>query len=341
MDLSLSDAGYPSAEARGAFLQRLEERIEALPGVEGVTAPGGGIMFVTSLEAEGRAPHGANRGPIIIPHSEVTSDYFGVLEVPIRAGRAFDAADAGTDNVVVDEDLARTLWGGENPVGRRFRTGPESEWMTVVGVIGDLKLIGPDERQGDYEILYPGSDATAPSYLQLAIRTRGESAALFGSIRNALHELDPRQPISDLRPATEVYAEFIDMPRFLLLVAAVLSGIGLLLAALGVYGILAYSVAERQRELGIRVALGARPARLARGVLGEGLVLGAVGVAIGIGGALALAHVIRGLLYGIEPTDPATVAMVAVVSLAASALAAYLPARRATRVDPMVALRAE
>lgn len=340
MNLSLPSASYPSPEERGLFLQRLEERLEALPGVEGVTIPSGGISFGVALQAEGQAaPAGAQ--PKIVPISSVTPDYFGVLEVPIRTGRAFTEEDAGTDNVIVDEDLARFLWSGANPVGRRFRFGDEDPWLTVVGVIGDLKLEGPNDRMGDYEILYPRSLDQASAYASLAIRTRGEPTPLFPSIRNALHELDPEQPVSELRPATEVYAETIGMERFLLVVVSVLSGLALLLAAIGIHGVLAFAVARRQRDLGIRIALGARPAVLARSVLGEGLALAAVGVGLGVAGALALSGLIRGLLYGVEPTDPVTIAVVVAVSLIVAALATYLPARRATKVDPMVALRAE
>ena len=339
MDLSLSPASYPSSEARGTFLNRLEERLEALPGVEQVTAPGGGYHDGVALEAEGQSSTGAQ--PSIIPFSTVSPDYFEVLEVPVRAGRPFLADDAGTDNVVVDENLARFLWGDQNPVGRRFRIRADSPWLTVVGVIGDLRLMGPDARSGNYEILYPSRSAATPAYIQLAIRTRGHPAVTFPSIRAGLYQLDPRQPIVDLRPATQAYAEFIEMPRFLLLVVSVLSAIALLLAAVGIHGILAYTVARRQHELGVRIALGAAPDDLANGMLREGMALAAVGVAAGITGALPLSPLVRGLLYGVGPHDPGNVAVVAVVTLAAAAVASWIPARRATRVDPMVALRTD
>jgi putative ABC transport system permease protein len=340
MNLSLSSSGYPSAEERGLFLQRLEERLETVPGVEGVTVPSGGISFGVALQAEGQAPP-AEGQPIIIPHSSVTPDYFGVLEIPIRAGRAFTEDDAETDNVIIDEDLARFLWSGTNPVGRRFRLGADSDWLTVVGVISDLKLEGPDDRRGDYEFLYPHSLGQASSYVSLAIRTRGDPAPLFPSIRSAVYELDPEQPISELRPATDVYAETIDMERFLLVLMSVLSGLALLLAAIGIHGVLAFTVAQRRHDLGIRIALGARPEALARGVLGEGLALAAVGVGLGIAGAVAISGLVRSLLFGVEPTDPVTITAVVIVSLTTSALASYWPARRATRVDPAEVLKAE
>lgn len=340
MSMTLSSSSYPTSEARGQFLQRLEARLEALPGIEGVTVPGGMIHVGIELQAEGQ-PAPAEGQPTIVPASEVTPDYFEVMEVPIRAGRSFTLADAETDNVIIDLDLARFLWGESNPVGQRFRIDAESPWLTVVGMIGDLKLEGPDSREGDFEVLYPSTKDRASSYAMVAIRTRGEPGPLFNSIRDIVSDLDPQQPIYELRPATDMYAEFIDMEKFLLVLMSVLSGLALVLAGIGIHGVLAFAVAQRQRELGIRIALGAHTGTLAKHVIGEGLALAAFGVVLGIMGALALSRLVRSLLFDVEPTDPLTITVIAVLALFAAALASYRPARRAMRVDPVEVLRAE
>lgn len=345
MRLNLSDASYPTAGSRAEFLRRVEEGIEALPGVEGVAINGGvppaeGLHFGIRLEAEG-APAPEAEQPEILPSASVPPDFFDVLEVPIVAGRAFTSEDAGTDNVIIDPGLARFLWGDANPVGRRLRIWPDAPWLTVIGVVGDLRMMGPDDRRGGFAILYPLGPHEGPAYVPLGIRTSGDPRPLFRSFRSVVHDLDPRQPIQELRPATELYAESIDMSRFLLVLMSILSGLALLLAAVGIYGVLAFGVVQRRRELGIRIALGAPLARVSGRVMREGLLLATVGAAIGTAGALSLSRLIRSLLYGIAPTDPSTIAAVLFVSLAAAAAACYLPARRATLVDPVEVLRTE
>jgi predicted permease len=345
MRLNLSEASYPSAEARSTFLRRLEQRLEALPGVEGVAVnagvpPSGGFSFGVSLEAEGaRQPSGAQ--PQLLPFAHVPPDFFQVLEVPVVAGRAFTHEDAGTDHAIIDRELARFLWAGTNPVGRRFRVGAESHWLTVVGVVRDLRMMGPDNREGQFEILYPLGPNEAPSYVPLAIRTRGDPQPLLRSFRAAVHELDSRQPIEELRPASEFYAETIDMPRFLLVLMSILSGLALLLAAIGIYGVLAAGVVQRRRELGIRIALGAPLGRVSWEVLREGFLLAGVGAMAGTAAALALSKLIQGLLYDVAPTDLTTIAVVVLVSMTTAAVACYWPARRATRIDPVEVLKAE
>lgn len=340
MYFSMSPGTYPTSEARGQFLQRLESRLEALPGVERVTMPWGMTQFGVAFQVEGQTAPTTGQ-PTFVPASSVTPDYFEVMEIPIRAGRSFTSEDAGTDNVIIDADLARFLWAGTSPIGESFRMSADRPWQTVVGVIGDLKLEGPDSRKGDYEILYPSTKDRAGSYVQMAIRTSGDPEPLFNSIRAVLNDLDPQQPIHELRPATEIYAEFIDMEKFLFVLMSVLSGLALVLAAIGIHGILAFAVTQRQRELGIRIALGARSEALAKRVIGEGLALAVIGVALGIAGALALSRLVRSLLYDVEPSDPLTIVAIATITILAAAIASYRPAMRATRVDPVEVLRAE
>lgn len=345
--ISLSAERHPAGAARAAVLRGIEERLEALPGVRGVTVAGGlppsaGIIRMpVMLQAEG-APASADGQPIVLPEATAGADYFEVLGARLLAGRAFTNADRPEDDIaIIDEDLARYLWGEASPIGRRFRIRAEAAWQTVVGVMADLKLEGPDDREGDFEILTPFSYEKAWPNLPIAIRTAGDPGPLLPTIREIVHDVDAAIVIEALAPADVVYAESIDMPRFLLVVVGILAALGLALAAVGLYGVLAYGVAQRAHELGIRTALGAHARDLRRMVLGEGLGLAAAGAALGIAGALAASRAIRGLLYGVEPTDPVTLGGVVVVLVLVAGAAAYAPARRATAVDPVEVLRAE
>ena len=341
LTLFLSPATYPDGGARMAFLRRLEERIEVIPGVVGATTggeplPTAGFTDGSGLENEDGP---ARVDGVIIPYASVSPDFFELLDVRIHAGRAFKPADAGTDNVVVDIDLARHLWGDTNPIGRRFRPSRGWPWLTVVGVIGDLRIFGPDERQGDFAYLLPASNS-AREYASVAVRTAGDPRVLFPAIRAAVHEQDPRQPVVELDTARRLYGEAVELPRFILVLMSVLSGLALVLAAVGVYGVLAYGVAQRRFDLAVRIALGARPISISCGVLGEGLVLAGVGAAVGVAVALALSGLVRSLLYGVEPGDPLTIGAVVLVSLGAAVIASWWPARRATRIDPVEVLKA-
>ncbi len=344
LTLDLSQAGYPTGEARMGFLRRVEARVEAIPGVVEATTgggalPAGGITFTDQPETDD-GPVSAGGGTLFLPHTPVSPDFFDLFDVRPRAGRILTDADAGTDNVLVSAALARYLWGDANPIGRRFRPDTDWEWLTVVGVVDDLKLEGPEAPYGDRIFLRPASN-TAAGYASIALRTVSDPRAYFAAVRAAVHALDPNQPISSLRTARAIYAETIDTPRFLLVVMAALSTIALVLAAVGVYGVLAYGVAQRRFDLGVRIALGARPAELSRRVLGEGLALAGIGAALGMAGALALSGLIRGLLFGVHPGDPLTLGAVVGVILVAAAAASWWPARRVTRIDPMAALRVD
>jgi putative ABC transport system permease protein len=342
LSLDISLASHPTGAGRLEFLRRLEERIEALPGVVGATTGGGGfpnagLAFTSSPETDdGPVSLGGER--LIIPHTVVSPDFFDLLDVRVLAGRPFSDEDQGTDNVIINTALARRFWGDANPLGRRFRPSAGWNWQTVVGVVGDLKVGGPGDRYGDLVFIQPASKS-ATGYAALAVRTTGDPRTYLPALRAAVRELDPRQPISELRPARDKYLESIDMQRYLLVVMAALSGIALLLAAVGVYGVLAYGVAQRHFDLGVRIALGARPAQLAGRVLGEGVALAGVGAALGCLGAVALSGLTGKLLFGVAPGDPLTIALVVAVILAAAAAASWWPARRVLRIDPVQSLR--
>jgi len=334
-----SGTRYPEPEDRADLLRRLEEALEARPEVASATRTGGSGFTSGRLEAEGGVvPEGQ---PKLIPHTSVLPDYLEVMGIELVAGRGFEPSDAGTDAAIVDRDLARYLWGAESPLGRRFRLDEEGSWMTVVGVVRELRMMGRDQRDGPHQVLRPAAPERAGGYVEVAVRTEGDARLGVRAIREELLRLDPEQWIWKIGTAAEALAEEEDKPRFLVTLMSLLAGTALALAAVGLYGVLAYSVARRDRELGIRLALGAGEGRVRRMVLGEGLAVAGVGVALGLGGALAASRAIERLLYEVEPGDPATLAATTLLFLGVAAAACLFPARRATRVDPSEVLRQE
>lgn len=346
MVLQLPTTRYPDGPARSAFLRRLEERLEAVPGVEGATIagalpPGTGFAPGVKLQAEGSPP--AVEQPFLVPQADVSSDFFDVVGAHLVAGRPFRDADLGRRDVaIIDEDMARFLWGdAQAAVGRRFRIDEDSGWRTVVGVMGDLKLRGPDDRTGDFELLYPYAPERARSYAALAIRSTEDAASFLLAVRTAVRDLDAELPIAKLGWASDDLAESVAMPRFLAFLFSILGGLGLTLAVVGIYALLSYGVRQRSRELGVRAALGATARRLRRMVVGEGMALATTGVVLGLGGAYAMSRIVGAVLYHVDPTGPFTWSSVALVVLGTAALASWVPGARATRVDPAAVLRAD
>lgn len=338
-DISLSPTRYASGTERASFLHRFEELLEAHPAIEGVTITNGtGFTFGKPLQAEGMpAP---DEQPTLIPHTSVSVDYLRVMGIELIRGRSFEPPDASRDVAIVDRDLARFLWGDENAVGRRFRMG-DGPWREVVGVARELRMMGRDQRLGPHQILYPAPWETASTLLSVSARTSGDPRAILPVIRETLRSLDPYQAIWRLRTAGQALAEEEDQPRFLVTLMSLLAGIAVSLASVGLYGVLAYSVKRRERELGVRMALGADRRTVLHMVLRDGLAVAAVGIALGVGGAIVGVRILESLLYDVDPRDPITLVASAVLFMAVAAVASLLPARRATRVDPVEALRAE
>jgi hypothetical protein len=276
-----------------------------------------------------------------VPFAHVSFDYLSVTGTQLVAGRGFQPGDVGADAAIIDVDLASFLWGSESSIGRRFRTGDDGEWKTVVGVVRELTLMGRDQRRGAYQVLYPMNPSTASGVMGLAVRTAGPPEEVLPVIREELREHDPEQWIWKLHTGAQALAEEEDQPRFLVTLMTLLAAVAVSLAAVGLYGVLAYSVAQRSREIGIRVALGA-DRRSVRGlVLAEGVALAAVGVALGALSATVASRTLGQLLYEVEPGDPAALVAASVLFLAVSAAASLFPAMRATRVDPVEVLKAE
>jgi predicted permease len=281
-------------------------------------------------------------------YQNVTGNYVQAMGIPVVEGRAFERTDASGGLVVlINQTMARTFYRGQSPIGRRVRPccGDQYPWFTIVGVVKDVKQGGVDKRTGTE--LYFDIDQvwrvpnTLPKSLNLVLRTTRTPEALAGSIHEAVASLDPSVPVIKLRAMDDVFDEAIGRPRLLADLLGMFAGLALLLASIGSYGVLAYIVTERRREIGIRMALGADRSSVLQMVLGQGLRLTIAGVAIGLAVALAVNRLLASLLFGVAPFDPVT--MMAVVALMAgvAAVACYVPAHGATRVDPIIVLREE
>jgi putative ABC transport system permease protein len=337
---------YDGAERVAAFTTALVERLQAIPGVEaaGVTnyLPLSGWWGQTAFAIEGR-PEAPSGSEPIADSRLATEDYFDAMGIRLVAGRTFTRRDArsGSPVAIVNETLARRYWPGENPVGRRILmgAGDRREAVEIVGVVGDVKSFGLEEET-HAELFRPYAQSPSP-LLGLAVRTGGDPSSLAAALRQAVWSVDPDQPVRNLMPMDDLAAESLAFRRVGMMLAAGFGALALALAAMGIYGVLNYAVHVRTREIGVRVALGATRRQVARLVVRDALVMAGLGVLVGLAAAAALTSVLRSLLFGVQPGDPATYLAVAAILLAVALAAAWLPARRATSVDPVVALRME
>ncbi|HKG92444.1 MAG TPA: ABC transporter permease [Gemmatimonadaceae bacterium] len=325
---------------------RYLERVRALPGVRsagGVSSlPLTGAVEFTVFAVDGRPrPASAEDAPSAA-YAVVTPGYFEAAGMQIRQGRPItdaDRADAAPV-VVVNEALARKHWPGESAVGKRITIGfDERVSREVVGVVGDVKLISLDAETTP-AVYFPLEQVPYP-FLSIVVRTQGAPAAQAPALRGALRETDPALAFDELRTLDDVFAASLATRRFSMVVLGFFAALAMLLAMVGLYGVISYAVAQRTREIGVRMALGARPEDVARMVLGESALVVGAGLAAGVVGALLLTRLLRSQLYAVSAADPSVYAAVALSLAAVAMVAAYIPARRATKVDPMVALREE
>jgi predicted permease len=340
---------YPPGTGPTRLVGPVLERVRAIPGVRSAGAisllPVQSAWTWGNFTVEGRL----TPAPDDAPSAELRLTSPGVfrsLGIPVRAGRDFTDADGhpGARVVIVNEALAREALAGADPLGQRLRrTG---EVYTVVGVVGDVRQAGLDQAPHP-ELHFPSGDSTAaaapwvPDHLTLVVRTAGPPAAVAAAVRDAARAVDPGAPVFDVQTMDAVVTRSLGGRRLTLYLLGSFAGVALALAAAGLYGVIAYLVAQRTRELGVRVALGARPGDVVRLVLWGGARLTALGVGLGLVGALALSRLLEGLLYGVGARDPLTFAAVPVVLAGVALLAAYVPARRAGCVDPLLAIRGE
>jgi len=345
-NVTLPAARAPNASDLPPIYADLLARTRAIPGVRGASLTndlpmeGAGYLSWSIRNRPARDGVMEDAQPF-----NVSVDHFRVLGIPLRSGRLFTESDApGAPTVaVVNEEFVRRHLDGRDPVGERITFGnpdnPESTWWTIVGVVGDVAQEGVTAEP--YPQVYRPIAQSPARGLAVAIRTAGNPLQVAGAARAALRQVDPELPLSNLRTMEDRVAEDLAQPRVGVMLLSVFATVALALAAIGIYGVIAYGVAQRTREIGIRLALGASTADVRRLVVRQGMVPVLLGVGAGIVGALFLTSVMQGLLYGVSATDPLTYALVAAFLAAVALAASWLPARRATRVQPTVALRQE
>jgi putative ABC transport system permease protein len=350
-DLPLSQNAYSKPEQRFQFFDRVIDRASALPGVRSMGAAsflpvsgGGGLI---NFNIEGRPPK-TPHDYLAAGYRTITPQYMETLNVPLLQGRNIATGDTekAPAVVVINATMAYTYFPGENPLGKRMQIGatPDKDvpYMEIVGVVGDVHQGLDSDPKAEMYLPYKQADALLPVFqLSIVLRTAGEPHAQAAALRSALGEIDPNQPLVKIRTMDENMAASVTEPRFRTWLIGIFAGLALVLAAVGIYGVMSYSVTQRTNEIGIRVTLGAQANDVFRIVVGEGMRLALVGVGVGVVAALISTRVLRTFLYGISAVDPVTFMATALLLTMVAVAASYFPARRATRVDPMVALRHE
>jgi putative ABC transport system permease protein len=349
MQVSLPEAKYPTADAGITFFEQLLEKISALPGVRsagvGMSLPlGVGTSVGKNFRVEGRPAPAPHQIPLVRCMS-ASPDYFNTMGINLR-GRSFTKFDtAGSQRVVIiNETLARRFFPNEDPLGKTIRLEVgDSPRRTIIGVIADVK--GPNLTATPGTELYvplPQYDGACWSNnLRLAVHGSVAPDTLTAAIRTQISAIDRDQPVTNIATMEERVHRALSSDRFSTMLLGLFAGVALLLAAVGIYGVMSYMVTERAPEIGIRVALGAQTRNVMRLVIGQGMKLAFVGVVIGLGGALALTQLMKNLLFGVSTTDPLTFVAISILLVVVALLACWIPARRATRLDPMIALRCE
>jgi predicted permease len=357
--LSLPESAYPDSDSRLAFHEQLLARIAALPGVI-ATGAASNIPMAGGVSNSGTwfedFPTLPDRVPDVIESSRVTADYLETMGIRVQEGRSITRSDARdrADVVVVNQALAQKYWPGQSALGKRLTqdldleagASAETRWKTIVGIVGDVRSLAMD-REATPAIFFPlveaveESESRTPRSMAYVIRTPGEPTALLPPVRAAVWALDPNLPIADIRTMDSVVRDSMARTTFTMVLLGIAAVVALLLGTVGMYGVISYVVTQRTREMGIRLALGAEGGVVAGIVVRQGAVLAVIGIAVGLLGALALTRVLRALLFGISATDPLTFVGVPLALSGVALLASWLPARRASRTDPVEALRVE
>lgn len=346
MSIELPPLKYPDETKRSSFYTELVASVEALPGVNSAAVTNW-IPLVyqgdsIGISIEGRPVEVASQRPNAVTRV-VSPDYFRAMGINLLQGRGLSDADKADSPavIVIGETMARRFWPGEDPIGKRITPGsPDSpdNWLTVVGVVNDVRQFElTAEPRPQMYLSYQQAGFFAPRHL--VVRTDIDPLSLATTVRRTVWEIDKDQPVSNIRTMDEVLSESIERQRFSMLLLAIFATVALVLAAVGIYGVTSYSVAQRTHEIGIRVALGAQRRDVLKLAVEEGLKLVLVGVVLGLTAAFVLTRVMSSLLFGVSATDPLTYASISILLIAVAAFASYLPARRAARVDPLIALR--
>ncbi len=345
MRVSLPSSKYREPHQRVEFFRAAVERMRALPGVQAASSiaflPLTGLGSATSWYDIARPKPAPGQFPVTDVRI-VRPGYFNTMGIPLLQGRDFNDGDTMKSPMVfiINQTMARKHWPNENPIGRKLVVNMGNDTPgEIVGVVGDIRHNGLETASR--EMVYYAHPHLVLSFMTFVLRTDREPEQLTRSAIAAVRAIDPEQPVADIRTMDYLVAQSVTPARFRMLLLAVFSGVALVLAFVGIYGVVSYAVTQRTHEMGVRIALGARPADVFRLVIGKSSALGLAGVALGVAGALALTRVLGTLLYEIKPTDPLTFAALSAVMIAAVLAAALAPARRATKVDPITALRYE
>ncbi|MEX1182100.1 MAG: ABC transporter permease [Gemmatimonadota bacterium] len=348
--LFLPPATYQDPPAQVTFFDRLIARLESLPGVAGVAAMSGmpprRDVNANDTELEGYVQTPDGPAPNVDYYQVISTDYLEVMQIPVVSGRGFEPADeAGAPAALINERLARVFYPDQSPIGRRIRPccGDGIPWLNIVGVVADVKQGGLEEETGtELYALMPQAASQlgfAPRTMNVVIRTTRDPLALAGSARDVVHELDASLPVANLATMNDVMHASVARPRFITLLLGIFAAVALALAAIGTYGVMAYTVAQRRQEIGIRMALGAQAGSVLRMILTQGFSVAVLGLVLGLAGALALTRLLTSLLFNVSATDPAALLSGPLLLAVVALIACYIPAVRATRVDPATVLK--
>jgi putative ABC transport system permease protein len=343
LNLNLPDTRYPDQPQRVRFMRSLLDSVRTLPGVVSTGAsnmlPLSGEGGNNMLTLEGTQVRLTDRP--IADIRGVNPEYFQTMGIALRRGRIFEDADRERKVALLSAQTAERLWPGQNPLGKRFKVGdPDGPFIEVAGIVGDVRSIGLD-KPPSLTVYLPYWQRRTWSGPSLAIQTTAEPGAISATIRGAIHRLDAELPIPPFQTMEHIVDESLAQRRFQMNLVLLFALSALVLASLGIYGVVGYSVALRTNEMGIRIALGARGADILKMILGQGMAPVAVGLAGGLIASSAAERLLSGMLYGVAPVDTLTITSVVLALAAVAALASFIPARRATRVDPVTALRYE
>jgi putative ABC transport system permease protein len=342
MRVDLPRQKYNTPENMSNFFQQLESRVAGLPGVEAVglitELPLSGQLNDMPFTVQGRPPVAANEA-FGADFRRVNQDYFNAMRIPLLRGRNFTEQEVRQSDkvIIVSQQLVQTVFPNEEPLGKRLVMALGNDPYEIVGIIGDIRHRALQARP--YAAMYMPTHES--NRMNLVIRTQGDPLGPVSGIRKEVNALDPDQPIAAVRPMTEWVALSVAGARYRTTLLGLFAVLAMILAATGIYGVMSYSVAQRTQEIGVRMALGARPVDVLKLVVRQGMILALIGVVVGLACALALTRVMSSLLFEVTERDPITFVAVAALLMAVAFIACVVPARRATKVDPLVALRYE
>lgn len=345
MPLRLPKAKYGKAQQAGQIVEQLVARLEALPGVRSAAIGSvnllGQYSWDDSITIEGRAPQPGEENEMVA-FDPISPHYFRTLGVPLRAGRFFGEQDVAETPpvVIINEALQQRYLGNDNPLGRRLQYSTDERWFTIVGVVANTKRTGLDATVNP-ETYFPIAQEPQDGALFLVVGTEIDPSSLTSEIRQTIWSVDRELPVANFRTLDQLIAHSLAPRRFSMLVLSLFAVVALILAMAGIYGVISYTVAQRTHEIGIRIALGARAGDVIKLVVRQGMVLAGIGVVMGIAAALALTRLMSSLLYGVNANDPVIFIASSLLLTGAVLVASFIPARRTTRIDPMVALRHE